>query len=119
MSQFFIGGRGSDFKPKCPIFYVPKCLGCQGRMGQCPLFLFFFYFEGIPNQQLLLPEFHSIHTLYILYFFPCFVLKTEFPTDKMLYVLYCTLYLQNNLTSLAIEIGYASQLAYIHLMQKV
>ena len=30
MSQFFIGGRGSDFKPKCPIFYVPKCLGRVG-----------------------------------------------------------------------------------------
>ena len=53
MSQFLIGGRGSDVKPKCPIFLcpkVPKEGGCQARMGQCPLFLFFFYFEGIPYQ---------------------------------------------------------------------
>ena len=46
----FIGGRGSDFKPKCPIFLCPKVPregGCQARMGQCLIFLFFF--EGIPN----------------------------------------------------------------------
>ena len=39
MSQFFIGGRGSDFKPKCPIILcpnVPREGGCQARMGQCP-----------------------------------------------------------------------------------
>ena len=45
MSQFFIGGRGSDFKPKCSIFLCPKVPregGCQARMGQCPIFLFFF-----------------------------------------------------------------------------
>ena len=46
MSQFFIGGRGSDFKPKCPIFVCPKVPregGCQARMGQYPIFLFFFF----------------------------------------------------------------------------
>ena len=51
MSQFYIRGRGSDFKPKRPIFYVPKCLGRgrgQARMGQCHIFLFFFLFEDIP-----------------------------------------------------------------------
>ena len=47
MSHFFIGGRGSDFKPKCSIFLGPKVPregGCQARMGQCPIFLFFFFF---------------------------------------------------------------------------
>ena len=47
MSQFVIGGRGSDFKPKCPIFLCPKVPregGCQVRMGQCLIFLFFFLF---------------------------------------------------------------------------
>ena len=38
-----IGGRGSDFKPKCPIFLCPKVPregGCPARMGQCSIFCF-------------------------------------------------------------------------------
>ena len=47
MSQFLLGGRGSDFKPKCHIVLCPKVPtegGCQARMGQCLIFLFFLFF---------------------------------------------------------------------------
>ena len=29
----------------------PREGGCQARMGQCPIFLFFFFFEGIPKKS--------------------------------------------------------------------
>ena len=45
MSQFFIGGRGSNIKPKCPIVYVPKCLwrgGVRREWDNVPHFCFVF-----------------------------------------------------------------------------
>ena len=65
-----VGGRGSDFKPKCPIILCPKVPregGYQARMGQCLIFLFFFFFEGIPYiaKKLILVHYSNIHTTYI------------------------------------------------------
>ena len=54
MSQFLIGGRGFDFKSKCPIFVCPKVPGeggCQARMGQCLIFLVFFLKASLSRYQ--------------------------------------------------------------------